>query len=48
MDLMDEADGAPTPEGTDWDRLLRAEERAGKTDLYRGVAALLYLCGVRG
>lgn len=28
--------------------LLDAEERAGRTDPYRGVAALLHLCGVRG
>ncbi|UGY90962.1 methyltransferase domain-containing protein [Streptomyces gobiensis] len=41
-------DGAAVPEGADWDRLLAAEERAGKTDPYRGVAALLHLCGVRG
>lgn len=27
---------------------LAAEERAGRTDPYRGVAALLHLCGVRG
>jgi SAM-dependent methyltransferase len=27
--------------------LLDAEERAGRTDPYRGVAALLHLCGVR-
>jgi S-adenosylmethionine-dependent methyltransferase len=27
--------------------LLAAEERAGRTDPYRGVAALLHLCGVR-
>ncbi|POX52887.1 SAM-dependent methyltransferase [Streptomyces sp. Ru71] len=28
--------------------LLAVEERAGRTDPYRGVAALLHLCGVRG
>ncbi|MFD4263914.1 class I SAM-dependent methyltransferase [Streptomyces sp. NPDC058534] len=28
--------------------LLAAEERAGRTDPYRGIAALLHLCGVRG
>ncbi|GHJ38134.1 bifunctional 2-polyprenyl-6-hydroxyphenol methylase/3-demethylubiquinol 3-O-methyltransferase UbiG [Streptomyces sp. TS71-3] len=28
--------------------LLAAEERAGRTDPYRSVAALLHLCGVRG
>ncbi|MGW7258570.1 class I SAM-dependent methyltransferase [Streptomyces sp. NPDC054834] len=40
------ADGAETP--ADLDTLLAAEERAGRTDPYRGVAALLHLCGVRG
>ncbi|MDT0452914.1 class I SAM-dependent methyltransferase [Streptomyces hesseae] len=39
-------DGAAAP--ADLDRLLAAEERAGRTDPYRGVAALLHLCGVRG
>ncbi|MCC3775775.1 methyltransferase domain-containing protein [Streptomyces sp. UNOB3_S3] len=39
-------DGAAAP--TDLDGLLAAEERAGRTDPYRGVAALLHLCGVRG
>jgi S-adenosylmethionine-dependent methyltransferase len=28
--------------------LLAVEEKAGRTDPYRGVAALLHLCGVRG
>ncbi|WP_282704093.1 methyltransferase domain-containing protein [Streptomyces sp. CC219B] len=32
----------------DVEALLAAEERAGRTDPYRGVAALLHLCGVRG
>ncbi|WP_371672011.1 methyltransferase domain-containing protein [Streptomyces sp. NBC_00289] len=32
----------------DIEALLAAEERAGRTDPYRGVAALLHLCGVRG
>ncbi|CAM5564850.1 methyltransferase [Streptomyces abikoensis] len=41
-------DGRPVPAGADLERLLRAEERAGRTDPYRGVAALLHLCGVRG
>jgi SAM-dependent methyltransferase len=40
------ADDAPIPD--DLDTLLAAEERAGRTDPYRGVAALLHLCGVRG
>ena len=40
------ADDAAVPD--DVDALLAVEERAGKTDPYRGVAALLHLCGVRG
>ncbi|MER7373378.1 class I SAM-dependent methyltransferase [Streptomyces lanatus] len=32
----------------DVEALLAVEERAGKTDPYRSVAALLHLCGVRG
>ncbi|MCK1820039.1 methyltransferase domain-containing protein [Streptomyces sp. XM83C] len=40
------ADDAPVPD--DIDSLLAVEERAGRTDPYRGVAALLHLCGVRG
>ncbi|GAA2785707.1 methyltransferase domain-containing protein [Streptomyces rameus] len=40
------ADDAPIPD--DLETLLAAEERAGRTDPYRGVAALLHLCGVRG
>ncbi|MCH5677774.1 class I SAM-dependent methyltransferase [Streptomyces gilvus] len=32
----------------DVETLLAAEERAGRTDPYRRVAALLHLCGVRG
>ncbi|MFJ5041196.1 class I SAM-dependent methyltransferase [Streptomyces parvulus] len=32
----------------DLEPLLAAEERAGRTDPYRGIAALLHLCGVRG
>ncbi|MFJ3230208.1 class I SAM-dependent methyltransferase [Streptomyces sp. NPDC086787] len=40
------ADGAEPPAALD--TLLDAEERAGRTDPYRGVAALLHLCGVRG
>ncbi|MFI6488222.1 class I SAM-dependent methyltransferase [Streptomyces sp. NPDC050564] len=39
-------DGAPVP--PDAESLLAAEERAGRTDPYRRVAALLHLCGVRG
>lgn len=40
------ADGAEIP--ADVETLLAAEERAGRTDPYRSVAALLHLCGVRG
>ncbi|GGL85662.1 methyltransferase [Streptomyces fumigatiscleroticus] len=40
------ADDAPVPD--DLETLLAAEERAGRTDPYRGLAALLHLCGVRG
>ena len=40
------ADGAELP--GDVETLLAVEERAGRTDPYRGVAALLHLCGVRG
>ncbi|MYR43928.1 class I SAM-dependent methyltransferase [Streptomyces sp. SID5910] len=39
-------DGAEAP--VDVETLLAVEERAGRTDPYRGVAALLHLCGVRG
>ncbi|MEU6401707.1 methyltransferase domain-containing protein [Streptomyces sp. NPDC046985] len=39
------ADGAEPP--ADPETLLAAEERAGRTDPYRAVAALLHLCGVR-
>ncbi|MDX2596727.1 MULTISPECIES: class I SAM-dependent methyltransferase [Streptomyces] len=40
------ADDAEIPD--DLQALLAAEERAGRTDPYRGTAALLHLCGVRG
>ncbi|MFD3438361.1 methyltransferase domain-containing protein [Streptomyces sp. NPDC058685] len=36
----------PAPE--DLERLLAAEDRAGRTEPYKRVAALLHLCGVRG
>ncbi|GGZ70012.1 class I SAM-dependent methyltransferase [Streptomyces echinoruber] len=39
------ADDAEIP--ADLEQLLAVEERAGRTDPYRGVAALLHLCGVR-
>ncbi|MGW0827589.1 methyltransferase domain-containing protein [Streptomyces sp. NPDC002845] len=40
------ADDEAVPD--DVEALLAAEERAGRTDPYRQVAALLHLCGVRG
>lgn len=40
------ADGTEPP--ADTEALLAVEERAGRTDPYRAVAALLHLCGVRG
>ncbi|MEU8823722.1 methyltransferase domain-containing protein [Streptomyces sp. NPDC048636] len=44
----DQATGdTPPPPSPEWERLLAAEERAGRTDPYRSVAALLHLCGVR-
>jgi SAM-dependent methyltransferase len=43
------SDRAPAPQGPhELALLLDAEERAGRTDPYRAVAALLHLCGVRG
>nr|WP_255115515.1 class I SAM-dependent methyltransferase [Streptomyces sudanensis] len=36
------------PAAPELERLLAAEDRAGRTDPYRAVAALLHLCGVRG
>ncbi|WP_223732022.1 class I SAM-dependent methyltransferase [Streptomyces purpurogeneiscleroticus] len=42
------ADDAVPPPVEELTRLLAAEERAGRTDPYRAVAALLHLCGVRG
>ncbi|GAA1886208.1 methyltransferase domain-containing protein [Streptantibioticus ferralitis] len=41
------ADEAQAGDVADLDRLLAAEDRAGRTDPYRAVAALLHLCGVR-
>lgn len=40
-------DTAPDDAAEVPDELLAAEELAGRTDPYRGVAALLHLCGVR-
>ncbi|MFF3762511.1 class I SAM-dependent methyltransferase [Streptomyces sp. NPDC001922] len=42
------ADDEEPPTGQELARLLAAEDRAGRTDPYRAVAALLHLCGVRG
>ncbi|WP_069172495.1 class I SAM-dependent methyltransferase [Streptomyces griseus] len=39
---------AALPEPEELARLLAVEDRAGRTDPYRAVAALLHLCGVRG
>ncbi|MEV0012692.1 methyltransferase domain-containing protein [Streptomyces sp. NPDC051840] len=44
-DVSNEAE-LPGPE--ELARIFDAEDRAGRTDPYRGVAALLHLCGVRG
>ncbi|MEV6779744.1 class I SAM-dependent methyltransferase [Streptomyces syringium] len=41
-------DDAAPPSAGELDRMLAAEDRAGRTDPYRRVAALLHLCGVRG
>jgi SAM-dependent methyltransferase len=41
-------DDAELPPEAELRALLAAEERAGRTDPYRGVAALTHLCGVRG
>nr|WP_203689335.1 class I SAM-dependent methyltransferase [Streptomyces sp. SID12488] len=41
-------DDAEIPAEAEVDALLAVEERAGRTDPYRQVAALLHLCGVRG
>jgi S-adenosylmethionine-dependent methyltransferase len=42
------ASDAPLPDDATLDALLRSEERAGRTDPYRHVAALLHLIAVRG
>ncbi|WP_455361707.1 class I SAM-dependent methyltransferase [Streptomyces sp. SYSU K21746] len=39
---------AELPAARELERLLAAEDRAGRTDPYRRVAALIHLCGVRG
>ncbi|MDG9705046.1 bifunctional 2-polyprenyl-6-hydroxyphenol methylase/3-demethylubiquinol 3-O-methyltransferase UbiG [Streptomyces sp. DH37] len=41
-------DDPALPPGEAGERLLAAEERAGRTDPYRAVAELLHLCAVRG
>ncbi|WP_338703559.1 methyltransferase domain-containing protein [Streptomyces sp. Q6] len=42
------SDDVTPPEHGELQTLLAAEERAGRTEPYRRVAALLHLCGVRG
>ncbi|MCX4551557.1 methyltransferase domain-containing protein [Streptomyces sp. NBC_01387] len=39
---------AELPSAQELDQLLAAEDRAGRTEPYKNVAALLHLCGVRG
>ncbi|WP_406412442.1 methyltransferase domain-containing protein [Streptomyces halstedii] len=47
--FTDNADNeAPLPEDGELERVLTLEDRAGRTDPYRRVAALLHLFGVRG
>ncbi|MFD7234970.1 class I SAM-dependent methyltransferase [Streptomyces syringium] len=41
-------DDCQPPPVAELERILAAEDRAGRTDPYRRVAALLHLCGVRG
>ncbi|MBP2402466.1 putative S-adenosyl-L-methionine-dependent methyltransferase [Streptomyces netropsis] len=41
-------DDCQPPPAEELERVLAAEDRAGRTDPYRRVAALLHLCGVRG
>lgn len=48
VDGTTDGGGDGTGRGRDWERLLAAEDRAGRTDPYRAVAGLLHLCGVRG
>jgi hypothetical protein len=40
-------DALPPDDPEERERLLAAEESAGRTDPYRAVAALLHFCGVR-
>jgi hypothetical protein len=42
------ASGEPLPDDATLDAILRSEERAGETDPYRHVAALLHLIAQRG
>ncbi|MCP3817438.1 methyltransferase domain-containing protein [Streptomyces sp. A3M-1-3] len=42
------AGDAELPAAEELEQLLAAEDRAGRTDPYRRVAALIHLCGVRG
>jgi S-adenosylmethionine-dependent methyltransferase len=41
------ASGAPLPDKATLDAIIQAEERAGRTDPYRHVAALLHVIAVR-
>ena len=42
------ASDEPVPDEATLDAILRSEERAGRTDPYRHVTALLHLVAVRG
>lgn len=42
------SDGVEAPPEAELERLLAAEDRAGRTEPYRRIASLLHLCGVRG
>ncbi|MEU3603701.1 class I SAM-dependent methyltransferase [Streptomyces sp. NPDC006798] len=46
--VHDDRPDAPRLDSPQVERLLAAEDRAGRTDPYRRMAALLHLCGVRG
>jgi len=46
--FTDGAGDAEPPEDDELRQLLTAEDRAGRTEPYRRIAALLHVCGVRG
>jgi SAM-dependent methyltransferase len=46
--FTDWSEDSVIPAADELERLLAAEDRAGRTEPYRRVAALLHLCGVRG